>query len=134
MKNFISFLTFFILANNVYAANWSFLGETDEYRFELDLDSIKKIKRSEFGSYNTVTQFWVKKTIINDLTKDGLSVGDHLLDLYHIDCNEDTLGVKSIVKYKNNKVVDSYTESTVKMYPIVPDTVGSSYLKSVCTQ
>ena len=44
------------------------------------------------------------------------------------------LGVKSIVKYKNNKVVDSYTESTVKMYPIVPDTVGSSYLKSVCTQ
>ena len=92
MKNFISVLTFFILANNVYAANWSFLGETDEYRFELDLDSIKKIKRSEFGSYNTVTQFWVKKTIINDLTKDGLSVGDHLLDLYHIDCNEDTLG------------------------------------------
>ena len=50
MKNFISVLTFFILANNVYAANWSFLGETDEYRFELDLDSIKKIKRSEFGS------------------------------------------------------------------------------------
>lgn len=134
MKNLISGLTLVLLANNVYAVNWSFLGETDEYRFELDLDSIKKAKRSEFDSYNTVTQFWVKKTIINDLTKDGLSIGDRLLDLYHIDCKQDTLGIKSIVKYRNNKVIDSYTENTVKMYPIVPDTIGSSYLKSVCSQ
>lgn len=133
MKNLISGLTFFLLAHNVYAANWSLLGETAEYRHELDLESIKKAKNSGISSYNAVTQFWVKKTIVKDLTKDGLSIGDYVLNLYFIDCNEDTLGIKSIVKYKNSEVIDSYTENTVKMYPIVPETVGSSYLKSVCT-
>jgi len=120
------------MVNHTYAANWMILGETDEHRIELDLESIKKISSSLYGYDKSITQFWIKKTIINDLTKDGLGIRDYSLNLYHINCSNDTLGLKSGIKYKNNKALDNYNESYVKMQPIVPETIGSSYYKIVC--
>lgn len=131
MKRLLSLLIL-LVANHTYAANWMILGETDEHRIELDLESIKKISSSLYGYDKSITQFWIKKTIINDLTKDGLGVRDYSLNLYHINCSNDTLGLKSGIKYKNNKALDSYNESYVKMQPIVPETIGSSYYKMVC--
>ena len=133
MQRLLSLLILLVV-NHTYAANWMILGETDEHRIELDLESIKKISSSPYGYDKSITQFWIKKTVINDLTKDGLGMGDYSLNLFHINCSNDTLGLKSGIKYKNNKALDSYTESYVKMQPIVPETVGYSYYTVVCSQ
>ena len=56
--------------SNVYAANWKYLGSTQEYKIELDTDSIKKVPSGYASLGTSVTQFWIKRTVINDLTKD----------------------------------------------------------------
>ena len=134
MKRLLSLTALLLWVNNSYASDWMFVGDTDEQRIELDLESIKKIGSGNFTTDRSTTQFWVKKTIINDLTKDGLSVGDYSLSLFNINCLNDTLGFKSAVRYKNNKIFDNYIDSYVKMQPIVPETIGSSYSKIVCAR
>ena len=66
------------------ASEWEYLGETNEFSYELDKQSIRKVPSSYSAFGNNVTQFWIKKTVINDISKDGLGVGDHTKTLLHI--------------------------------------------------
>lgn len=118
--------------SNVYAANWKYLGSTQEFKIELDTDSIKKVSGGYTSVGTGVTQFWIKRTVINDLTKDGLSVGDHTKTLFHVNCGSDTIGFKTEVKYKGDKVIDSYTQPYVTMEAIIPDSIGAEYAVAVC--
>ncbi|ALD02198.1 hypothetical protein AMQ28_07380 [Acinetobacter sp. TTH0-4] len=114
------------------ASEWEYLGETNEFSYELDKQSIRKVPSSYSAFGNNVTQFWIKKTVINDISKDGLGVGDHTKTLLHINCSADQLGFKTEIKYKGTRVIDSYSDVYVKMEPIIPDTVGSNFAKAVC--
>ncbi|HLB41736.1 MAG: hypothetical protein A3F63_13480 [Pseudomonadales bacterium RIFCSPHIGHO2_12_FULL_40_16] len=118
--------------SNVYAANWKYLGSTQEYKIELDTDSIKKVPSGYASLGTSVTQFWIKRTVINDLTKDGLGIGDHSKMLFHVNCNADTLGFKTEVKYKGDRVIDSYTQPYITMEAIIPDSIGAGYALEVC--
>ncbi|MFV5427565.1 surface-adhesin E family protein [Acinetobacter towneri] len=118
---------------SVQASEWEYLGETNEFRYELDRQTIRKVATGYSTIGNNVTQFWVKKIVINDLSKDGLGIGDHTKTLLYINCNADLLGFKTEIKYKGTRVIDSYTEPYVKMEPIVPDTIGSSFSKAICS-
>lgn len=118
--------------SSIQASEWEYLGETDEFRYELDRQSIRKVPTVYSSIESNVTQFWIKKIVINDISKDGLGLGDYTKNLYHVNCSADLLGFKTEVKYKGNRVIDSYTDSYVKMTPIIPDTVGSSFAKAIC--
>lgn len=129
---YLVFLFFIFWGSCVFAANWQYLGETKEFSIQLDTDSIKKVN-SSYGSYGTgITQFWIKRTVINDLSKDGLGLGDYMMMLFHINCNQDTLGVKTAIKYKMGTVIDNYSQSLVVMEAIVPDSLGAEYSRAVC--
>ncbi|EZQ04784.1 hypothetical protein [Acinetobacter sp. Ver3] len=118
--------------SSVQASEWEYLGETNEFRYELDRQSIRKVPISYSTISSNVTQFWIKKVVINDISQDGLGVGDHTKTMLHVNCSADLLGLKTEIKYKSNRVIDSYTDSYVKMEPIIPDTIGSSFAKIIC--
>ncbi|MDY6536599.1 hypothetical protein SKM62_06605 [Acinetobacter faecalis] len=118
--------------SSVQASEWEYLGETNEFRYEIDKQSIRKVATNYSTLQSNVKQFWVKKIVINDISKDGLGVGDHTKTLLHINCSADLLGFKTEIKYKGTMLIDSYTDPYVKMEPIIPDTIGSSFARSIC--
>lgn len=118
--------------SNAYAANWKYLGSTQEFKIEIDADSIKKVPGGYASLGTSVTQFWIKRTVINDLTKDGLSLGDHTKTLFHVNCSTDMIGFKTEIKYKGDRVIDSYTQPYVTMEAIIPDSIGAEYALEVC--
>ena len=61
---------------SVQASEWEYLGETNEFKYELDKQTIRKVATGYSTVGNNVTQFWVKKVVINDLSKDGLRIGE----------------------------------------------------------
>ena len=80
-----------------------------------------------------IKRVWVKKIIYNDITKDGFSVGDYRIDLWHIDCNALTSGMRSYAEYKKNgSLVDSHQFSYVEMKDVIPSSIGEAILEKAC--
>lgn len=84
---------------------------------------------------NGLTQAWLKHVVVNDLSKDGLALGDYTMVLSQFNCKNKTEKSVSYTDYdaktglsKRSYTYPSYTE----MEPPVPDSVGESQLESVC--
>lgn len=82
-----------------------------------------------------LTQAWLKHVVVNDLSKDGLALGDYTMVLSQFNCKNKTEKSVSYTDYdaktgvsKRSYTYPSYTE----MKPPVPDSVGESQLESVC--
>ncbi|HEX2165628.1 MAG TPA: S1C family serine protease, partial [Longimicrobiales bacterium] len=65
------------------------------------------------------------------------STGDEPYDsekrLMRVDCSTDRLGMVSFVEYSGESVVNSHTIRNVEMTPAVPESVGASLLRMVCS-
>lgn len=124
-----AFLVGFFISMQASASTWIEVSLTDESTYHIDLDRVQRT--SEYGkSYFKV---WVKETIYNDITKDGLTVGDYSLFLYHVDCQAQALGAKSYVSYKKNgKKINSKYFDYVKMRDAVPNSIGDSIVTYTC--
>lgn len=112
-----------------YANDWIHLTSSNESHLYLNAPSVKEKKQ-----YNqTLVQGWIKSVIFNDVTQDGLAVGDYYMTLYQVDCNEQKFGTITQTKYKKDKVFgQSYQPYSVNMQYAIPETIGESILESLC--
>ncbi|PCN59318.1 hypothetical protein CF596_13765 [Acinetobacter sp. YT-02] len=126
------------IACGVFAApEWKIISKSDNgFIFFLDTNSVTNV--SEVG-YRQNKQFWVKELVVDDLEQDGLGVGDYRLNLLWINCSDDTFGGKAIAEYKKQKngtfkheSYDSRSGYEVRMDPIIPGSVGESFVSHVC--
>lgn len=67
-----------------------------------------------------------------DLSKDGLSVGDHRLVKYGVKCRTNELGLLAYYAYKKTKLIDSYVFRSPQYEPVIPDSKGEDILNVVC--
>lgn len=124
------------IACGVFAASeWKFITLNSGFAFFIDTNSITNV--SEYN-YRQNKQFWLKELVVNDLERDGLGVGDYRLVLNWINCSANTLGVKAVTEYKKQKDGTFKHESAllanyqVAMQPIIPESVGQSFVSHVC--
>ena len=124
------------IACGVFAASeWKFITLNSGFAFSIDTNSITNV--SEYN-YRQNKQFWVKQLVVQDLERDGLGVGDYRLVLQWINCSDNTLGEKAIAVYKKQKnrtlKPEFYSRSgyEVRMDPIIPGSVGESFVSHVC--
>lgn len=131
MKKLLVAIIVFIQTVQIYAnEDWFKIGGNDEANFYINMRSI-----SEFKLYGKpVVKAWIKREIYNDISKDGLSVGDYNMVMYYSNCEEKTLGVKSLTDYKKGKVFGaSNNYSYVEMKDVIPDSIGEAILAYSCT-
>lgn len=135
MKNLCSVVCVLILgaiSNLSFAADWKYITYSDENLYGIDINSISQVTEYPYQKYKKA---WIKSAIQNDLTKDGMTVGDYTMMLYWADCNAKTIGLKAATPYKNDgKVIPnkSFSTSYVSMKDIIPDTIGEGILDSIC--
>lgn len=86
------------------------------------------------SSYASRMQVWVKRIIIKDTVKDGLSIGDYTMSLNEYDCTNNTSKFFESVSYnvKTGRIVDSYKSSYPREDKIVPGSVGERLLADIC--
>lgn len=111
----------------VAQAEWIKVYKTSEYYMYLSNDHI--IETNENLKY---VDFWVKSIIHTDLTKDGLSVGDHTMNKWSGKCKTKEMGLVAINTYKNNKILDSHVSNYPSFEPAIPDTAGEVLLEIAC--
>ncbi len=124
------------IACGVFAdPEWENISRSSGFIFAVDTNSVTNV--SEVG-YRQNKQFWTKELVVDDLEQDGLGVGDYRLVLKWINCSDNTLGEKAIAVYKKreNRTLkpEFYSRSgyEVRMDPIIPGSVGESFVSHVC--
>lgn len=115
-------------------AEWKMVYAANGFVISIDTNSISNVSEHP---YQTNKKVWTRYLVYNDLVQDGLAVGDYLMILYWVNCNNKTLGLKSASSYnklkngtwKNNSQSNSY----VSMEDIIPGSVGESIVNGVCS-
>lgn len=111
----------------VAQADWMEWGKDDEFITYLDPDRTVK-------TYETLEQaeVWLKMVVHTDLSKDGLSIGDHRLLKYGVKCKTNELGLLAYYAYKKTKLIDSQIFRSPQYEPVIPDSKGENILYAVC--
>ncbi|HGI7032727.1 TPA: surface-adhesin E family protein [Klebsiella aerogenes] len=111
----------------VAQADWIEWSSDDEYTTYLD--PARTVK-----TYESLEQaeVWIKMVVHTDLSKDGLSVGDHRLAKYGVKCKTNELGFLAYYSYKKTKLIDSYVFRSPQYEPVIPDSKGENILNLVC--
>lgn len=135
MKNLIKIGCVLVLglsSNLSFAADWKYINYSDEHVYGIDINSISQVNEYSYQKYKKA---WIKNVIKNDLSKDGMTVGDYSMMLYWADCNTRTLGLKTSTSYKSNgKVIPNYSfsNSYVSMQDVIPETIGEGIIDAIC--
>lgn len=116
------------IRKNIKESGWikEFTGQEFDYYVHYDY-----VKTQSYG----LIEAWIKQVVVNDLTKDGLSLGDYSMLQYRFNCNDGTYKLASYTQYNNKtgKVINSYTYPSYDTFKsVVPETVGEALLKSTC--
>jgi len=107
---------------------WISVSRSREYETLINFNYVEALP-------NGLTQAWLKHVVVNDISKDGLALGDHTMVLSQFNCKNKTEKSVSYTDYdaKTGQSKRSYTyPSYTEMKPPVPDSVGESQLESVC--
>lgn len=131
MKKLIYSLALIVFCTKALAnSDWLEMGRTGEYNYFINVPSVKNI--NVYGK--PMIQAWIKMVIYNDITKDGLTVGDYSLLLYQINCQDETIGLKSSTDYKNNgkTLGRSFDKTYVEMKDVIPNSIGQGILSYGC--
>ena len=110
------------------ANGWMDASSGREYQSYMHYDYVKPLP------YGKV-EVWLKSVVINDLTKDGLSLGDYSMELVQYNCNDRTSKNISYTDYSKTtgKVINSYTYPTYDNFKaVIPESVGESRLEGAC--
>ncbi|QOW51636.1 MULTISPECIES: surface-adhesin E family protein [unclassified Acinetobacter] len=76
---------------------------------------------------------WIKMVIHTDLSKDGLSVGDHKMVKFKFKCNSNEMGLAAMYFYKKTgQMIDSYVPSYVDYEAVIPESKGEMVTYVVC--
>lgn len=130
LKKSLIFIICFVSSMLTHADNWIDLTQSNEENFYFNLPSVHEVK--EYN--NTYVEAWIKAVIYNDLTKDGLSIGDYTMIRFRFDCNKQMMGLISRTKYKKSGDVfePSYTPTYIKLDHVIPDSIGSTLIFAAC--
>ena len=122
-----------LIGMDAYAApEWVLASKSNENITYVDINSISQVREYAYTHYKKA---WFKQVIYNDISKDGMTVGDYTMSLDWFDCSGDSSGTKQIVSYKKNGQIvpnSSRSRSYVNMTDVIPGTVGESMLQAVC--
>lgn len=115
-------------------AEWDEVGvDSDrEFYYEYNIESLGQVKEYAYTSNKKV---WIKSTVLNDISQDGLSLGDYKMQLLWINCENQTLGLKSVIAYKKSgKTIPNYSvnNSYVQMKDVIPGTMGEAFYDLTC--
>lgn len=109
-------------------ADWLYFSEDDEYTAYIDPERITSSSKSV-----KYADFWIKMVIHTDITKDGLSVGDHKLVKYKMKCDSNEYAVAAVYHYKKSGTVNNSEVSTYPIFRLViPDSRAEQMAKFVC--
>lgn len=120
-------LSFFVAVPVIAQAEWVEIDKDDEYAYFID-PTRSRVTNSSLQYAET----WIKQVIHTDLSKDGLSVGDHRLVKYEFRCRTREYTNPAVYSYKKSSVVDSYTPSYTTFKSVIPDSRGEFFLDQVC--
>lgn len=106
---------------------WEKITESTEHKIYMNYNYVKP------DSYGQ-SEAWIKIVVYNDITKDGLGVGDYIMVLNKYNCSDSTSKNLSYTEYnKTGNVISSATSPSYQSYKqIIPETVGESQLKWAC--
>lgn len=126
------FIVFFALLISISVkanTDWFKMGKTDEAIYSINIRTISQ--ESLYGKQ--LVKAWIKEEIYNDISKDGLTVGDSTVMHYHSDCTNNKIGLKSSTTYRKGKMLgSSLNNSYVSMKDVIPDSIGESILSYSC--
>jgi len=130
----IGALTSLVCCITFAESEWQLVDTTDNgFAFFVDKNSINEL--SKYSSQAT-HKVWVKQIVYNDLKQDGLAIGDYHMVLNWVNCNDRTLGAKSITTYIKQKggtvESDSETYSYPEMNDAIPGTIGEGIVNIIC--
>ena len=115
-------------------AEWKMVDAANGFVISIDTNSISNVSEHP---YQTNKKVWTRSLVYNDLVQDGLAVGDYLMILYWVNCNNKTLGLKSASTYNKLKNGtwnnNSQSNSYVSMEDIIPGSVGEGIVNGVCS-
>lgn len=149
-------LPFFLFSQNIFANTKYNFDEYEALEYEERLEfkkflinqgwfySTNSTEKNAYINYNHIklmpnnkVEAWVKYIIFNDLTKDGMTVGDYTMTLSMYDCTAETYKNISSIDYqkKTGKVLNTYKVPSYKSEyeSVIPDTVGETVLNDVCS-
>lgn len=124
----------FVSCGAIAQSEWEYVSIIKGVQIAVDKNSISKA----YGDSSQAThKVWIRHLIDEDLEQDGLAVGDYRMSLMLVNCDNRTMGTKSVTVYKNlkNGVRDAKSASHpyVKMKDVVPNTVGATIVDIVCS-
>lgn len=129
MKKIAAFVTTLILSTSSIAAEWTELFTEGDYKILLDVKSVRYISNNPYN----YKQAWLKNIVVNDTTKDSLSVNDYLKVLIYVDCESMRIGQKTIHAYKNGKLFKTENNNVPLMKDAIPDSRGYETVEAVCS-
>lgn len=128
MKKTAAFITSLILSTSSIAAEWVELFNEGEFKILLDVGSVKDVPNNPYN----YKKAWLKNIVVNDTTKDGLTVNDFVMTLVYVDCESLKYGFKAAYAYKNLKQMSNETRAIPIMEDVIPETKASTIVDSVC--
>lgn len=129
MKKVTTFVAALILSSSAIAAEWTELFTEGDYKILLDVKSVRYIPNNPYN----YKQAWLKNIVVNDTTKDSLSVNDYLKVLIYVDCESMRIGQKTIYAYKNGKLFKTENNNVPLMKDAIPDSRGYETVEAVCS-
>ena len=111
----------------VAQAEWIVLDKGEEFTIYVDPDrtvaTVKSLKHAEA---------WFKAVVHNDLTKDGMGIGDFRLMKYKFKCDTNELSLDASYDYRTGKQIDSYVARYNVYSSAIPETKGELMAFVVC--
>lgn len=130
---FSAIIVSMLIVNTTWANEWIFIAKNAEYELYIAPSTIKTVQRNKIRP--KYQQAWFKFYIHNDLTKDGLSVGDYKLRYFQFDCAQQTLGLVSGIDYfQDGTIAKNEKPQSIDMKPVVPDSVGQGLSDAICLE
>lgn len=121
-----------LCAAPVFASDWAWIGKNKEYAVFISPSSVKNVQKNARSPI--YQQAWFKMHIQNDISKDGLRVGDYKLRLYQFDCAQQTVGlVYSVDQNKLEGTTKTEQAKNIEMKPAVPESMGQAFMDVICS-
>ncbi|MFW6699360.1 surface-adhesin E family protein [Acinetobacter baumannii] len=114
------------IKNESSKSGWLRVASSTEYETYINYNYV------EASNYD-ITKAWTKRIVSNDISKDGLALGDYLMIHTSYNCKDKTYKDLSYAAYnhKNGQVIRSSTLYKNYESPI-PESVGETQLESIC--
>lgn len=132
-----------IIATSAWAEDWQEIGQNAEYKLFIAPSSVREVQHHPMQP--TYQQAWFRFDIHQELSKDGLDVGDYKLRYYQIDCSQPAMGLVQGLDYQYPKNADTSNDEqqavlvketnpkSIEMKKVSPSSIGQALADSVCS-